>query len=219
MSAQPVRHLAVGLSAESVAGAWARQEGAPNGAVVTLDAEVAGRLRGGVPAPPGPAAAVIVRPSLLVGDEDRLWVAALVAAHRTIDPPGSTRVGWPDLIQMDARPVAFVNVTSQLGPGRIEMAIITLRTVETSLMPNARNFSDAVLNSTSCTESDFSDLAAAYAGCSGIYGRRVLIRFLPRGETRGTVTGFDSDGRLRIETPTGMVELLPTSSVRSVEVI
>ena len=219
MTGEATRHMAVGLSVESAAGAWARREEAPHGAMVTLDAEVAGRRRGGVPAPPGPAIGVIVRPSLTVDNADRLWLVGLVAAHRTIRSPGSLRVGWPDSLHVDATPIAFINVTAQLGPGRVEMAILSVRAVDALWMPKPDEFRVAVLLALAQAESGFSDLAADYAAVSSIHGQRVRVVLLPRGETRGTVAGVEADGRLRLETPTGMVESIAASSVRRIDVI
>jgi BirA family transcriptional regulator, biotin operon repressor / biotin---[acetyl-CoA-carboxylase] ligase len=243
MSGEVMRHIEVGLSAESVAGAWARQEAAPHGALVSLAGEVAGRSRGGVPVPPGPAIAVIVRPSLAADSHDRLWLAALVAAHRSIPPLGETRLGWPDSIETDPTtaasgpvpgspatvlaasgpvatvPVASVTVTAQLGPGHVEMAIITVRSIQPWRMPDPDEFRRALLRTVSQAESDFLDLVADYAAVSTTHGQRIRVQLLPRGETRGTATGFEPDGRLRLETPTGMVELLPVAVVRSISLV
>ncbi len=248
MSGEVMRHIEVGLSAESVAGAWARQEAAPHGALVSLAGEVAGRSRGGVPVSPGPAIAVIVRPELAADSQDRLWLAALVAAHRSVPPLGETRLGWPDSIETDptaaasvpvpgspatvlaasgpgtavpgtAVSVASVTVTAQLGPGHVDMAIITVRSIQPWRMPDPDEFRRALLRSVSQAESDFLDLVADYAAVSTTHGKRVRVQLLPRGETRGTVTGFEPDGRLRLETPTGMVELLPVTVVRSISLV
>ncbi len=221
MTDDSIRHVSVGVSAEAVAGAWARQEGAADGSVVVLAGEVAGRLRGGTPAPGGPALAVIVRRSLPLGAEDRLWVAAQMAATDSIalESGDAASAGWPDPIEIGGVPAAFVNVTSQLGGGHIEMVIVTLRVVDTSLLPTAERFRDAILIAAERAVTEFDDLAAEYAERSALSHRNIRVLLLPRGETRGMVTGFHPDGRLRIETPTGMVELLAATSVRRIEVL
>ena len=216
MTAPEVRHFAVGLSAEAVAGAWARQEQAPAGAVVHLDREIAGRLRGGLPAPNGPAVAVVLRPMLAADDEDRLWAAALVVAHRTMSAPRST-AGWPDSLDVDGAPAAFVNVIAQLHGGVIDLAILTLRTPDPRHLPPADTFADESVAATAVARDGFDELAADYARCSHVVGRRVLATLLPRGETRGTATGLAADGRLRLESVTGMVELLAAAIIRRVE--
>lgn len=219
MTSDWVRRSRVGVSAEAVAGAWARQEGAAHGSVVVIDHEVAGRLRGGTPAAGG-SLAVIVRVELALRAHDRLWVAAQVAATRaisTVSANMTVRAGWPDPVEIQGAPAAFVNVTCQLGPGRIELAIIALRAADASLLPSAECFRNEVLVAVDLAVNDFDLLACEHTDLSAVQGRAVRVFLLPRGETRGTVTGVGPDGQLRIETSTGMVELLDASSVRRVE--
>ena len=221
MSVGEVRRLAVGLSAEAVAGAWARREHALHGSVAVLDVEIAGRLRNGVPTSGSSAVAVIVRPALAIADEDRLWVAALVAACGT----GTTVWGsrplavWPDRIEIDGSPAAFVNVTSEFESGRIGVAIVTLRVLDASITAPFELFRDLVVHSVGLVSAAFSELTHTFIDHSALHGRRVRAVLLPRGETRGTVTGLGSDGCLRLETATGMVELLSVSSVRRIDLV
>ncbi len=222
MTDDSIRRISVGVSAEAVAGAWARQERAADGSVVVVEGEVAGRLRGGTPASGGPAIAVIVRRSLPLAAEDRLWIAAQMAATDAIALGANdavVRAGWPDQIEIGGVPAVFVNVASQLGAGHIELVIVTLRLVDASLLPTAERFRDAVLVAVDRAIVGFDDLAAEYAERSALSQRNIRVLLLPRGETRGMVTGFDPDGRLRIETSTGMVELFAAASVRRIEVL
>ena len=212
------RHHAVGVSAESAAAAWARQEGAPGGAVLRMDHEIAGRLRGGVPARPGPALAVVLRPMLAIDDEDRLWAAALVATMRLLDI-SNLLAGWPDVVGTGDSSSAFVTVTTQTAMGRIEMAIVTCRTSGLIQLPGAESFANEMLAASQQAVDDFDHVAQSYAAFSGLIGQRVVAALLPRGETRGTVTGLAADGRLRLESTTGMTELLAAAAVRSVKVV
>ncbi|MEO5839034.1 MAG: hypothetical protein ABIQ73_10880, partial [Acidimicrobiales bacterium] len=48
--------------------------------------------------------------------------------------------------------------------------------------------------------------------------RKVRLDLLPKGETRGRVSGVDRSARLQIESSTGMVERIGIHSLRKLEV-
>jgi len=232
-----VRHYPVGTSVEALASSWARREQAPHGAVVVLDNEVSGRLRGGEPWNGGDAGCLMVamvsRPDIDPLQEALLWVpASLAAADGLAAVTGRSHdVLWPDRVidgHADTRRCA-VNVLVQLGPGRVDHAVFATRVdLRTSsedeqgrlqkevfvpaYVASARRYLDALAR-------DPDALLVEYASRCIHIGNRVQAELLPRGEARGRATEVDRDGFLVLESPTGMVERIAPASLRSVEIV
>lgn len=220
----------VGISVEQLAVAWARQERAAAGSTVVLGHEISGRLRLGIPwqAPSTDAlaCATILRPNGLAPEsEEVFWIVALAAAAAA----SATRPGWPDLLfAEDGRQVGAVNLDVQLGPGRIESVVVSLRIDLGSLHHRAgahpmrrdevvEAFASHALRLGALADDRCADLLEEYAGVSAVIGRRVRARLLPRGETRGTAVAVDPLGLLVLESPTGMLERLSPRTVLRVE--
>lgn len=129
----PLRSYPVALTTESLALAWARRENAPEGALVTATRELTPRQRKGPPWVPDPRGglylSMVLRPDLGPDGEGLLWMAACVGAARGLEALGIQRatIKWPDDVAASTRKLAGVKVISQLGPGRIESAIVTIR--------------------------------------------------------------------------------------------
>ena len=123
------------MSVEALASAWARREGAPDGAAVVAGTEVAGRLRGGEPWTVGGddalLMAVVTRPDVDPMREAVLWLPASLAAAETIAVIAGKEglLRWPDRVVFPrGNPSACaVNVVTQLGPGRIDHSVVSLR--------------------------------------------------------------------------------------------
>jgi biotin-(acetyl-CoA carboxylase) ligase len=224
------RHYPVAVSVEQLALGWLRTEGASNGSVVTVDHEIGGRQRLGipwrVPAAQSFSCAVILRCAIRLEDEALLWIAALVGAARAIETiavsaPG---LGWPDsLIGRDGVTQGSVAVEAQLGPGIVQSAVVSLR-VNIELLsiaqeltrPIAKAFSEELTLAVGLLETTHAELLWEYNVRSVLIGERVRVRLLPKGDTRGTVGPVNGTGNLPLESPSGMIELLNPSTVLSV---
>lgn len=232
-----VRSYDVGTSVEALASAWARREAAPEGAVVVVTNEVAGRLRGGEPWLIGGGdavlMAVVTRPSLDPMQEALLWLPASLAAMESIAEATSIecRLRWPDRL-VDAATAATwgaTNVITQLGPGRIEHSIFSLRIDKRSLRerhvawPGDEGVVERFVHHTQrfleLLRTDAAAVLDAYADRCDLLGERVRAELLPRGEARGRVVAVDADGFLVLESPTGMLERVAPSTLRSLEIV
>ena len=100
--------------------------------------------------------------------------------------------------------------------GQIVLTIITLRSLDANHLPAPEVFATAVCRAALAAQEDYEPLAKEWADTSALTGHPVVVALLPRGETRGTVTGLAPDGRLRLVSATGMVELLAVGAVRNV---
>lgn len=235
----PRRSAPVGISVEQLAAAWARQEGAAAGSTVVLGHEISGRMRLGIPWQIRPvdalACATVLRPQRLAPEaEDVLWIVALLAAAAAT----GAKPGWPDLLFADdGCQVGAVNLDVQLGPGRIESAIVSLRVDMTGLSGRTgvpasdgevcpgeplrdamvTEFANHALHLGLLAEDQRADLLEEYAKTSALVGRIVRARLLPKGESRGTAVAVDPLGLLVLESPTGMLERLRARTVLRVD--
>lgn len=229
-----VRRHQVAMSLEAVAGAWARTGGAAPGSVIVVEQEVAGRVRGGVPweSPGGGTGlqlAMIVQPALALRSERLLWLAASLAVAKAVATVTGmeTSTIWPDQVIVAGAPsaVALVNARAQLGPGRIDHAILAVRARFDGIGADVDRASaelevmaqlDAAMAE---VEADPGQLLASYTETSGLVGRRVRVDLLPRGEARGEVIAFDPEGQLVLRSPTDMLERVSPAVLRQLEVI
>lgn len=230
----PVRRFKVGLSAEALALAWARQQNAPAGAAVIVDHEVSARGRHGRlwpdPADHTLAFAVILRPVLTAEEANAVWLAAGVAITSGLALVVDREVAtwWPDQVVDVAtgEEMAMTKAEVQLGPGQVRSAVITVRLGLARLGVELDQRDDvlaALLTSFVEVAGELSDgpagVAAMYEGRCSLVGSRVKIALLPKGETRGVVRGVDRMGRLRLESGSGMIEHLEVDTFRRLEVV
>jgi len=61
--------------------------------------------------------------------------------------------------------------------------------------------------------------ATAYEGHCGLIGKRMKLRILPSGETRGTARGIDKGGGLELASATGMVQRISVDMLRDLVVV
>jgi len=223
------------MSVEALASAWARTENAADGSVVVADSEISGRLRGGTPwrtaSDEALVMAMVIRPTIDPLQEALLWlVASLGAANALANVTGIDHaVRWPDtVVRSDSDAVqSCVNVTTQLGPGRVEHAVLAVRTHLGGLDIGKDQdvTKDQLLGSleqelqaaTRLLESDSLALLEAFNDRCSLMNRRALVSLLPRGDARGRVTAVDKDGFLVLESSTGMLERIAPASLRSLE--
>lgn len=228
-----------------MAQAWSRQEAAPHGAAVMVDHEInaLGRLGAEWPAAPGDtlAGAIVLRPPLDAEAADVGWLIgglAVIAGIEKLRPaavtgdPVGLATWWPDLILLGSESTTVGTVLSeaQLAPGRVRAAVVTFRINATALGivgPEAR---EELLTSVLDAFGEVCDgldegadgatgVASAYERRSALIGQRVKVRLRPTGETRGTVSGFDTMARMQLRSATGMVERITVDMLRDLTVV
>ncbi len=232
---RPTRHFPVAVSAEAMALAWANQENGPAGATVVVDHEIGPRGLHGrlweVPLTQTLAFSVVLRPSLTVEEGNVTWLlAALAAAEGAEAVSGqSLATWWPDLIVDAAAPdqqVGAVRSEVQLGPGKVRSAIITIRLDLARLDIKSEQKDDlleaivhAVDSASARLDEGASAVAAAYEGRCALLGKRIKLRLLPKGETRGTAARIDRSARLELESPSGMVEKIGVDQIAALAIV
>jgi biotin-(acetyl-CoA carboxylase) ligase len=228
---RPMRRFPVAVSSEAMALAWANQEDAPQGATVVVDHEIrASGLHGRlwtVPATESLACSIVLRPTVPVEDADSAWlVAALAAAEGAQAVSGrELQTWWPDSVVDSSREqVAAVRAEVQLGPGRVKSVIITLRfnLPKLGIEPDRKDeLLEAVVHAVDAAAADLSGggAGAAYEKRCGLLGNRVMIRLLPKGETRGTARHVDRGARLELESASGLIEKITVDQVRDMKVV
>ncbi len=233
---RPMRQFPVAVSAGAMAGAWARQEGAPAGATVVVDQEVTALGRLGRawdrPAATTLTLAMVLRPPLPPEQGDMAWLVAGLGLLNGIDaacPGHELAMHWPDDVidVTSGEVVGSTKVEIQLGAGEVRAAVAILRVDLARLGAAEASGRDRVLEAVvgavddaAATLVDGSEMAAAaYERRSFLVGRRVKLRLLPKGETRGTVRAFDRSGRLELASATGMVERISVDMLRELQVV
>ncbi len=229
-----LRHYKMSVSAGTLAQAWARQENAPHGATVVVDREVSplGR-RGrhwGVPPERTLACAVVLRPPLPAEQADVSWIVGGLAAAEGGEAASGKALGtwWPDDVtdQASGATVGTVRAEVQLGPGQVRSAVVTVRLdLEALGVEPARR--DEVLEQFLGSIDAISErlgegpagVAAGYERRCALIDKRVKVRLLPKGETRGIARRIDRLARLELESPTGMVERISIDALRELEVV
>lgn len=225
------------MSVEALAAAWARREDAPDGAVVIARAEIAGRLRGGEPSMIGGddalLIAVVTRPEIDPMHEALLWLPASLAADEALGEAGANgrRLRWPDRIVRAgfAVPLCAVNVVTQLGPGRVDHSVVSLRVDKRTIAGDGRalqrddvvieRFVAEIRRHLVTLRDDPAAVLDAYAERCDLIGERVRVELMPRGEARGRVAAVDAEGFLVVESSTGMLDRVPPSTLRSLEIL
>jgi len=231
---RPFRHFPVAVAAGTHALAWARQEDAPQGAVVVVDREINALGRIGHPWEADPATtlalAMVVRPPLSVEQADAVWLAGGTGTAVGAEAVSgrSLATWWPDeVVARETRqPVASVKAEVLLGPGTVKGAVVTVRLDLAALGLEAGRrdeLLEAVLTgldgACSGLAAGAEETVAAYDAACGLLGLRVKIALLPKGETRGTARHVDRMARLELSSPSGMVDRVSIDQLRSLEVV
>jgi biotin-(acetyl-CoA carboxylase) ligase len=231
---RPMRLFPVAVSSEAMALSWANQEDAPQGATVVVDHEIrASGLHGRlwlVPAVDSLACSVVLRPPLKMEEADVAWLVAAWAACEGAQAVSGRELAtwWPDSV-VDAatrEQVAAVRAEIQLGPGRVKSVVITMRFDLPGLGLDADR-KDALLEAVvQAVDAANEELAGGAAGAAAAYdkrcallGNRLLIRLLPKGETRGTARRIDRGARLELESASGLIEKITVDQVRDMKIV
>jgi biotin-(acetyl-CoA carboxylase) ligase len=225
----------VAVSAEAMALAWANQENGPAGATVVVDHEIGPRGLHGrlweVPLTQTLAFSVVLRPSLTVEEGNVTWLLAALAATEGAEAVSghSLATWWPDLVVEASAPdeqVGAVRSEVQLGPGKVRSAIITVRLDLARLDIKSEQKDDlleavvlAVDRASERLDEGASAVAAAYEGRCALLGKRIKLRLLPKGETRGTAAHIDRSARLELESPSGMVEKIGVDQIAALSIV
>jgi len=227
-----IRRYQAAVSVGAQALGWANLEKAPSGATVVVDHEVSPLGRLGqpwlVPATSTLAFAVVLRPRLSAEEADVPWLVAALAVADGIEAADGrvARTVWPDqIVDEDGTLRAHVRADVQLGPGKVRLAVASVRMdVSADADPERRER----LLTAICDQLDrrTNELAEGVAGplaayekrCSTI-GHNVKLRMLPRGEMRAHAAAVDPLGRLELRSPTGMVERVSVNQIRGLEVL
>jgi len=227
-----MRRYAAAVSAGAMGLAWANQEDAPSGAMVVVTHEVSplGRLAKlwPVPAVSTLAFAVVLRPRLSVEEADVPWLVAALAVADGLESSGGpmTAAAWPDLVveAETGRTMAAVRADVQLGPGKVRVAVVTMRLDLTNDTEDRRDDLLAAIGAeldrrTAELAEGVSGPLAAYERRCSILGHNLKVRLIPRGDLRVHASAIDPLGRLECRSPSGMVERLSVNQVRSLEVL
>ena len=228
---RPMRRFPVAVSAEAMALAWANQEDAPQGATVVVDHEIrAGGLHGRlweVPATESLACSVVLRPTIPPEDADSAWLVAALASAEGAQAVSGRQLStwWPDsVVDASREQVAAVRAEVQLGPGRVKSIVITLRfnLSKLGIEPSRKDeLLESVVYAVDAATDELSSggVGAAYEKRCALLGNRVVIRLLPKGETRGTARHVDRGARLGLESASGLTEKITVDQVRDMKVV
>ncbi len=231
---RPMRHFPVAVSAEAMALAWANTENGPAGATVIVDTEIGPRGLHGriweIPQPQTLTFSVVLRPALSVEEASAAWlIAGLAAAEGAENVAGRPlATWWPDEIVEVGETrerVGAVRAEIQLGPGKVKSAIATVRfdLAKLDLADHRDDLLEAVLAAfdgvSERLEEGASAVAAAYEGRCALRGKRVKLRLLPKGETRGTAAHVDRSARLELKSPSGMIEKIGVDQVAALQIV
>ena len=231
---RPMRLFPVAVSSEAMALSWANQEDAPQGATVVVDHEIrASGLHGRlwtVPSVDSLACSVVLRPLLKMEEADSAWLVAAWAAAEGAQAVSGRELAtwWPDSV-VDAasrEQVCAVRAEIQLGPGRVKSVVITMRFDLPGLGLDASRkdeLLEAVMHAVDAASEELAGgaagAAAAYEKRCALLGNRLMIRLLPKGETRGTARRIDRSARLELESASGMVERITVDQVRDMKIV
>ncbi len=212
---------------------WANLEQAPSGATVVVNHEVSPIGRLGqlwtVPSSSTLAFAVVLRPALRAEEADVPWLVGALAVADGIEAAGGSavRTAWPDRVvdAQDGSTRASVRADVQLGPGKVRVAVVTVRLDVTGETDPARR--DELLHAIAAQLDQRTDeLSEGVAGPLAVYekrcstlGHNLKLRLVPRGEMRAHAAAVDPLGRLELRSSTGMVEHVSVNQVRGVEVL
>lgn len=224
-----IRRFDVGMSIDALAAAWARQESAVHGSVVTVATEISGRIRGGIPwtigQPDGLMMAMVTRPRLAPRQEALLWLAVTMASATAIEAvTGRPQpVLWPDSVgDPQDDPVCFTNVGVQLGPDRIEHAVLSVRVdlIRAEVDDRERLLTDLIKElevTLAQLEADPLAVVETFSEAYELMDRLVTATLKPRGSARGRIAAIDHNGDLVLESTTGMLERIMASSLRRLD--
>ncbi len=204
---RPIRAYRAVLSTEADALAWAR-EGAPSGAVVVAAYQAAPRGRAGLPwevSPDGAMAfSIVLRPGL--ADEREGWLYTLAATGLADALGDDCTIEWPDEVDRGGSRLGAVGVQSDLGPGRVNWAVVSVLVIDAA-PPRAALVGRVVKAIEARCRAPSGDVLADYMARCRTLGRSLCARLIPLGpggpEVSGRAVAALKDGALVFETAKG----------------
>ena len=188
------------LSAGVAAVQWAGS-GAPGGAVVVADSQIAAHGRAGRPlkvtSGHGLAFALVMRPQLPAAREGWLYTVTLTAIA-DVCGDGVT-IAWPDEVRRDGAMAAAVGIEVRLGSRGVKWAVANVFFADAQpprgpLLGSLLEAIDARL------ASDPSAVLDDYAPLCRTLGRSIRVKLLGgTGRLQGTAVGTGEDGTLVLE--------------------
>ena len=208
---------AVVLSTASSAAQWAGA-GAPDGAVVVADYQIAPRGRAGRPWKVSPGQglgfALVMRPQLAAAREGYLYTMVLTALADVCGP--DVCIEWPDEVHRAGAMVAAAGIEIRLGARGVKWAVVNF------LLPDATpprgELLHSVLRAVDARRSAASsEVLEDYDRICSTIGRHVRAQLLG-GSTRldGTALETIDDGAIVLETEAGRRVPVRPQDVRSI---
>ena len=229
-----VRRSPGAVSIDALARQWARQEAAPAGAAYVVDREISARRRGGLlwQHDDSVAVAVVARPArIAIGSTDLLWLAAGLGAADALGAlTGQPRdCHWPDGVEPadgdvaegDAVDVA-VTALAELGPGRIDYAILILRVAPSLHLGGRSDVAHALVESLRASVKSLDDpegLLETYRKRCATLGEHVSASRLPNGTTRGVADDVDDRGALVVRSSTGLTDSIAIAMLGELQIV
>lgn len=211
---RPVRTYPAVLSTHADALAWAR-DGAPSGAVVVADYQVAPRGRAGLEWQVRPGVglgfSVVLRPGLPAEREGYVYLAA-TAALATVATPETT-LRWPDEVRGGHGRQAAVGVHAELsGPG-VQWAVVTVL-IENAHPPRGPLLAQAIEALRRHLEADPEKVLDIWRRRCDTLTHHVRARMIPMGPSgtvvEGTAVDVKADGALVVQPREGLkIAVLP----------
>ena len=222
-----VRYSQAAVSVDALARQWARQEAAAAGAACVVEREISARRRGGVPwqHDDATAVAVVARPEQIrIDATDLLWLAAGLGAADAINSLTGQphRCIWPDRVEVDAKLDVASTALYELGPGRIDYAVLVARVANTAELGGSSCVSGALVDALRASAQLLDDpvkLLRAYRNRCATIGAHVSATLLPHGSARGFVDGIDDHGALVLLSPTGLIDLIAVPTLNELTII
>lgn len=207
LAGRAIRTYPALLSTEADALAWARS-GAPEGALVVADYQVAARGRAGLPwevrGGRDLSFSLILRPRLSPEREGWLYTIATSALADVLGE--RARIEWPDEVRREGDRVAAVGVQVELGAEADNWAVLTALVLDAP-PPRPPLLAELVEAIEARYRSPSRAVLDDYLPRCETVGRTVRARLIPLGPTGHEVTGRVvtslKDGALMIETTDG----------------
>lgn len=197
LGGRPLRWYPALLSTSAEAMAWARA-GGPAGAVVLADYQVSPRGRGGrpwqVPPDSGLAFSMLLRPQLPADREGWLYTLAVLGLADVLADllsdvgAGDCSIAWPEEVRHGGRLAGAVGIYVELGPGRVEWAVLDVFLPDAPA-PRAALVARVAAAVEARERDPVETVLADYATRCATLGRTVQARMVPLGPNGPSVSG------------------------------
>jgi len=140
------------------------------------------------------------------------------------EKPGAWMCLWPDQVLREPPDVCEVAVgfACTLGPGRVELAALTVRVGPLASVSERETVTSMLLQHLRKQASGLDDptsLLDAYRKRCATLGQPVELRMLPHGTMRGLAEDIDHTGRLVLASPTGLTERIMVASLNEARLL